>query len=463
MPLTPDALRVAIVGAGPSGFYAAETLQKAAPTVRIDLYDRLPTPFGLVRGGVAPDHPKIKSVTRVFDRIAGHSGFRFIGSTTVGLDVSPAELRQHYDAVIYTVGAEADRTLGIPGEQLPGSHSATQFVGWYNGHPDYAAMSFDLTGEAAAVIGLGNVAMDVTRILLSPPDALVATDLAVRALDALRNSRIRRVHVIGRRGPAQAACTTPELRELGEIPDTDVIVNAADLELDPTSAAWLESSGDRTATKNLELFRQWADRGATGASHQIVFHFSASPVALTGNDGVTGIRIQHNALEPDGRGGVAAVGTNKYESIPVDLVFRSVGYRGIAIAGLPFDDRRGVIPNVEGRVVEHVDSHTAMDGIYVAGWIKRGPSGVIGTNKSCAVQSVDHLLADLVSGRITPSRGAPDELMSMLSARGIRPTSWTDWNTIDHAELERGAATGRPREKLTTMAELHGVLPDRQP
>ncbi len=462
MPLTPDALRVAIVGGGPSGFYAAEALQKAAPTVRIDLYDRLPTPFGLVRGGVAPDHPKIKSVSRVFDRIAGHSGFRFVGSTRVGIDVSPAELRQHYDAVLYSFGAEADRSLGIPGEELPGSHSATQFVGWYNGHPDYASLNFDLSGEAVAVIGLGNVAMDVARILLTPPDILAATDLAAGALDALRNSRIRRVHVIGRRGPVQAACTTPELRELGDIADTDVIVDPAALELDPASAAWLSESGDRTATKNIEIFRQWAERGATGAGRQIIFHFSASPVELIGDDHVTGIRIRQNVLEPDGRGGVVAVGTDQYDTVPVDLVFRSVGYRGIPVSGLPFDERRGTIPNVEGRVVEHVDSHTPLDGIYVAGWIKRGPSGVIGTNKSCAVQTIDHLLADLVSGRITPSRGAPDELLALLASRGIRPTSWADWCIIDRMELERGAAAGRPREKLTTMAELHGVLPDRQ-
>lgn len=461
MPLVPDALRVAIVGAGPSGFYAAEALQKAAPTVQIDLYDRLPTPFGLVRGGVAPDHPRIKSVTRVFDRIAAHPRFRFIGSTRVGTDVSPAELRAHYDAVIYAFGAEIDRPLGIPGEDLSGSHSATQFVGWYNGHPDHSSLEFDLSGEAVAVIGLGNVAMDVARIILTPVESLVSTDLAAGALAALGRSRVRTVHIVGRRGPVQAACTTPELRELGEIPDTDVMVDPAALELDPVSAAWLATGEDRTATKNVELFRQWADRGSTGASRRIVFHFSASPVEILGSGSVTGLRIRHNVLEPDGRGGVVAVGTERHEIIPVSHVFRSVGYRGVPIEGLPFDEWRGTVPNVEGRVVEHVDSHTPLDGIYVAGWIKRGPSGVIGTNKSCAVQTVDHLLADLVSGRITTSRGAPDELLELLARRGIRPTSWQDWNRIDQVELERGAAAGRPREKLTTIAELHGVLTDR--
>ena len=458
MSIPPAALRVAIIGSGPAGFYAAEALQKAAAGIRIDLYDRLPTPFGLVRGGVAPDHPKIKSVARVFERIASQPGFRFLGNVQVGQDITPAELKRHYDAVIYAFGADTDRHLGIPGEHLAGSHPATELVAWYNGHPDYADCTFDLSQRAAAVVGIGNVAMDTVRIMATSPDHLATTDLALHALDALRNANLQELHIIARRGPVQAACTTPELRELGEIDGVDVIVDPQDLELDAASAAFLADDANRTEQNNLALFRGWAERGSTGAPRRIVFHFGVSPVELIGAHHVTGVRLVRNRLLPDGHGSVQAIATDEELTIPIGLVFRSVGYRGTELPGLPFDARRGLIPNVTGRVVESTDSATAIHGVYVAGWIKRGPHGVIGTNKSCAAETVDHLLADAVSGRLPPAEGTAADLDALLAERGVEVTSWADWQAIDRAEVERGKAAGRPREKLVDVAEMLAVV-----
>lgn len=457
MSIPPSALRVAIVGSGPAGFYAAEALQKSAPGLGVDMFERLPTPFGLVRGGVAPDHPKIKSVARVFERIAAQPGFRFLGHVQVGRDVTAAELRHHYDAVIYAVGADTDRHLGIPGEHLAGSHPATQLVAWYNGHPEYADHTFDLTERAAAIIGIGNVAMDAVRILASAPDHLATTDLALHALEALRGANLQELHILARRGPVQAACTTPELRELGDLDGVDVIVNPLDLELDGVSAAHLANEEDRTAHNNLALLRHWAEHGSTGAPRRIVLHFCVSPTELLGETRVEGIRLVKNRLIPDLYGSVQAVPTDRLIDLPVGLVFRSVGYRGTALPGLPFDPRRGVIPNVTGRVVESPDSATAIRGVYVAGWIKRGPQGIIGTNKSCAAETVDHLLADAVSGRLSPAAGRSAELDALLTERGIDVTTWPDWQAIDRAEIARGKAAGRPREKFTDVAEMLAV------
>lgn len=457
MTIIPSHLRVAIVGSGPSGFYAAEALQKGGAGLQIDLFDRLPTPYGLVRGGVAPDHPKIKSVTRVFDRIASQPGFRFLGHVVIGEDVTIEELRQHYDAVILAYGAQTDRHLGIPGEALGGSHAATELVGWYNGHPDYLDCRFDLAHRAAVVIGLGNVAMDVTRILAKSPDALATTDLARHALAALRDSQLHTIHLVGRRGPVQAACTTPELRELGELEGVDVIVNPRDLELDAMSLAHLAAAEDRTAEKNLEMLRGWAARGSRGASRKIVFHFNTSPVELIGEQHVTGIRLVRNRLEADGRGDVRAVPTEEFQTLPVGLVFRSVGYRGVALAGVPFDPHRGVIPNLKGRVVESADSATTVPGLYVTGWIKRGPQGVIGTNKSDAAETVDLLIADAATGRLGLGHLTPlvDDL---LAERGVRVTDWSDWQAIDREEQARGAPAGRPREKITLIEEMLEIV-----
>lgn len=450
--------RVAIIGAGPSGFYAAEALQKAHPGIAIDLFDRLPTPFGLVRGGVAPDHPKIKSVTKVFERIASQPGFRFLGHVEVGTDITVAELREHYDAVIATFGARTDRPLGIPGEHLAGSHAATELVGWYNGHPDYVELPFDLTQSAAAVIGIGNVAMDVTRILAKSPDALATTDLASHALAALRNSAIRTIHVIARRGAAQAACTTPELRELGELEGVDVVVPREYLDLDEASMAVLAAAEDRTAEKNLAVLREWAERAPTGAPIQIHFHFLTSPVALLGEHRLEGMVVERNRLESDGQGGVRAVPTGEQQTLDIGLVFRSVGYRGVALEGFPFDARRGTIPNRGGRVTVGPDSADTIPGLYVAGWIKRGPQGVIGTNKSCAAETVAQLLADLESGAVARRGGHAEQVDALLASRGVRVTSWADWQRLDAEEQTRGAPAGRPREKIVSVEEMLGVI-----
>ena len=454
MSIPPSALRVAVVGSGPSGFYAVDALLKSAPGIQVDLIDRLPTPYGLVRGGVAPDHPKIKSVTRVFEKTAQLSGFRFIGHVHIGEDVSTAELRRCYDAVIYAIGAETDRHLDIPGEHLQGSHPATELVAWYNGHPDYADRRFDLTVPSVAVIGIGNVAMDAVRILSSSPDRLATTDLALHALDALRAANFTDLHIIARRGPVQAACTTPELRELGELDGVDVMVHPRDLELDPVSAAHLAEGGDRTAENNLAILRQWAERGSTGAPRRIHFHFSASPVEITGTHRVEGIVVARNTLVADGHGSVRAVITDETRTHPVGMVLRSVGYRGVALEGLPFDHARGIIPNMGGRVVEGPGSATMIRGVYVTGWIKRGPHGIIGTNKTCAAETVDHLLADAVAGRIAPAEGRAGDFDQLLQDRGIETLDWTDWQGLDRIEVERGAAAGRPREKLVDVEAM---------
>jgi len=451
-------LRVAIVGSGPAGFYAAELLQREQPGVEIDMYDRLPTPYGLVRGGVAPDHPKIKSVTRIYDRIAAQPGFRFLGNVCVGRDLSHEELRAHYDGVIYTVGAQTDRTLGIPGEGLRGSHAATEFVGWYNGHPDFRDFQVDLSVEAAAVVGVGNVAMDVARILASRTADLTATDLAGHALEALGESKVRTVYVLGRRGPVQAAFTNPELREFGELPDADAIVDPRDLELDELSAAELAAAEDRTAEKNMATLREYASRLPLGRPHRVVFKFLTSPVEIVGTDRVEGIRVVRNRLESDGKGGVKAVATDETEVLPVGLVFRSVGYKGVALPGLPFDERSGTIPNANGRVLTAPGAADTLPGVYVAGWIKRGPSGVIGTNKPCAVESASQLLADRASGVLPAPTGDRAALDHLLSERGVRVVSFADWQRLDSLEVEQGKAAGRPRLKFTRIEEMLEAL-----
>lgn len=457
MPPEPPPIRVAIIGAGPAGFYAAEHLQKQPLAVDIDLFDRLPTPFGLVRGGVAPDHQKIKSVTRIYDRIAAQPRFRFFGNVEFGRDVTLADLQAHYHAIIFATGAPTDRPLGVPGEDLPGSHTATAFVGWYNGHPDFRDLEFDLTREHVVVVGLGNVAIDVTRILARTIEELEATDIAPHALEALRHSKVKTVTVLGRRGPVQAAFTTPEVKELGEMPSADFIVDRAELELDAASQRMLDDSDDRTPQKNLDTLRAVAGRLPAGKPRRIVMRFCVSPVALEGDGRLERVRMVRNRLEPDGRGGVRAVATDQEETIPAGLVFRSVGYRGVPLPGLPFDDRACIIPNDKGRVV--TADGGALQGVYVTGWIKRGPSGVIGTNKPCAVETVESLLEDIRERRLSVAPGlSPDALPEHLAGRGVRVVSYGDWQRLDNLERARGEAVGRPRLKFTTIAEMLAAL-----
>jgi len=452
-------LRVAIVGSGPSGFYAAEHLQKKMPGVEIDMFDRLPTPYGLVRGGVAPDHPKIKSVTRVYDRTAAHPGFRFLGNVTIGADVEHGEMMALYDAVIYATGAETDRQLGIPGEALAGSHAATEFVGWYNGHPDYRERRFDLSATSAVVVGMGNVAMDVARILASSMDELTPTDLSQHALDALRSSKVESICMLGRRGPAQAAFTNPELKELGDLAEADVIVDPGEIELDEHSAHQLTTHEDRTAEKNLATLREFAARKPEGRKRRIVLRFLVSPVEILGSSRVEGVKLVKNRLVRGSGNDLKAEATGETETLPAGLVFRSVGYKGIAVPGVPFDPRASIIPNLEGRVLVGPGAPETCRGAYVVGWIKRGPSGVIGTNKPDSVETADRLLEDVASGAISPrARGNRAEVDQILQSRGVQVVTFADWQKLDALEQAAGKPRGAPREKFTRVADMLSAL-----
>jgi len=424
-----------VVGSGPAGFYAAGALLAADLPVEVDLIERLPTPWGLVRLGVAPDHPKIKSVSRAFERIALQPGFRFLGNVEVGRDVQHAELLDLYDAVVYAVGAQSDRRMGIPGEDLPGSWAATEFVAWYNGHPDFQHLEFDLSGERAVVIGNGNVAVDVARMLALTPEELAPTDTTDAAIEAFVSAGIREIVMVGRRGPAEAAFTTPELQELGELAGADVVVDPADLEgAEPT---------DTNSERNLAVLREYAVREPEGKPKRLVLRFLASPVEISGADRVEAIELVRNRLVTDESGTPRAVATGERETLSCGIVFRSVGYRGVALPGVPFDEETGTIPNDRGRV---------SPGLYVAGWIKRGPSGVIGTNKKDATETVELLLEDL---REAPRKDrSADEVEALLLERGVRLVVYEGWTSIDDVERAAGEKLGRPRIKLCTWDEL---------
>jgi ferredoxin--NADP+ reductase len=457
-------LRVAVIGSGPSGFYAAEHLQEQEHLViQVDMYDRLPTPFGLVRGGVAPDHQKIKSVTRVYDKIAGHPEFRFYGNVEMGRDLTHADLTAYYHAIIYAVGARTDRRMGIPREHLPGSHSATEFVGWYNAHPDFRHLGFNLSVQRAAVVGNGNVAMDLARILASPPELLAATDIAEHALEQLAQSRIREIHVLGRRGPAQAAFTNKELKELGELPDVDVIVDPAELELGPELEARLAGAPDRTRDRNLEILREYAARPAVGAPRRIVLHFLVSPVEIVGSERVEELVVAHNELYESEDGSLRPQPTERRSTLAVGLVFRAIGYQGVPLPGIPFDAMAGVIPNEAGRIIDPRTGEPVV-GEYVVGWIKRGPRGIIGTNKPDSQETVRMLLDDLAQGRLdkaeVPSRAVLERL---LAERRHDFVSYDDWQLIDLLEQERGRASGdRPRVKFSRVEEMLHALQERK-
>jgi ferredoxin/flavodoxin---NADP+ reductase len=443
-------LRVAVVGSGPAGFYAAGALLASDVAVDVDMIERLPTPWGLVRLGVAPDHENIKAVSRAFERIAARPGFRFFGHVEVGRDVTHDELVELYDAVIYTFGAQTDRRLGIPGEDLPGSWAATEFVAWYNGHPDYQDLSFDLSHERAVVVGNGNVAIDCARMLALTQEELAPTDTTDAAAEAIVSAGIREIVMLGRRGPAQASFTPVELQELGELAGADVIVDRADLELDPASEAALEEDRER-ARRNVDILREFAARKRTGKPRTLRLRFLVSPVAILGEDRVEAVEVVHNELVLDDRGGLVAFPTDRREIIPCGLVLRSVGYRGVGLAGVPFDEPGGVIPNECGRVL--ADEGRPLPGVYCAGWIKRGPTGVIGTNKKDATETVELLLEDAQEGRIgaAPRAGS---LEALLEERGLECVTHAGWEAIDTGERERGAPLGRPRVKFLTREEL---------
>jgi ferredoxin/flavodoxin---NADP+ reductase len=455
---TDNPLRVAIVGSGPAGFYAAGHLLKSKShpdlCVQVDMYDRLPTPWGLVRGGVAPDHPNIKAVSRVYEKTAAHPEFRFYGNVEYGRDVRRDDLRERYHALIYAVGSQTDRRMGIPGEDLPGSWAATEFVAWYNGHPDYRDLEFDLSHERAVVIGNGNVATDVARMLALTREELAETDVADHALEVLAESKVREIVVLGRRGPAQVAFTNPELLELGEMTAADVFVDPSDVELDPLSEAFIESDEASTrAKKNVEILSGYAAREPIGKPRRIVLRFLVSPVEILGEERVEGMRICHNELVADESGALRARPTEAVEEIECGLVFRSIGYRGTPLEDLPFDERRCVIPSEGGRIV--ADGGSPLTGEYVVGWIKRGPTGIIGTNKRDAQETVDRLLEDVDAGRLLePADPDRDSLDALLAERAPDHVTYAGWEAIDRAERSAGEPHGRPRVKLCSFEEL---------
>ncbi len=457
---TGNPLRVAIIGSGPAGFYTVSNFLKHEDmVVEMDMYERLPTPFGLVRAGVAPDHQKYKTVTKGYDKSANVSSFRFFGNVEYGKHVKLEDLQRYYHQVIFATGAQSDRSLGIPGEDLKGSHSATDFVAWYNGHPDYADYQFDLGCEAVAIVGLGNVAVDVARILCKTPDELGATDMADYAVEALRHSQVKTVYILGRRGPAQAAFTPPEIREMGELEDADVHVPRDEAELDTLSREAMEASGDRNAVKNVQAIQEYAQRETQGKNKQLIIRFLVSPVEIIGDDQgrVSAMKIVRNEISRDDKGRIGARPTEQTETLPVGLVFRSVGYRGVPLPEIPFDESAGTIPNVSGRVTDLAG--TVQEGIYVAGWIKRGPSGVIGTNKVDAKDTVESMVEDAKAGKtFSPEKSGVDDALALVRSRQPDLVTYSDWRKIDEVELERGRESKRPRVKFTNVPDFLSVL-----
>jgi len=454
-------LRVAIIGAGPTGYYVAEhLLRQDRAVVTVDLFDRLPTPYGLVRAGVAPDHQKIKSVTAAFDKVAAHPRFRFFGCVELGKTVTVEDLRRHYHMIVFATGAQTDRRMGIPGEDLRGSHPATEFVAWYNGHPDYRDHEFDLSVERAAVVGVGNVAVDVARILCRSADELATTDIADHALLALRASGIREVYLLGRRGPAQAAFTNPEIKELGELEDCDVVVKPEEVALDSLSREALQKASDRATAKKVEILRSFAQRPLTGKRRRLVIRFLVSPIELVddGSGAVSAIRLSKNRLVATPTGTLQPQPTGEEEWLPVGLVFRSVGYRGLPLPGVPFNEKWGVILNDKGRVLDP-DTKRPVVGEYTAGWIKRGPTGVIGTNKPDAAETVACMLEDFAAGAyLLPEAPEPAAVERMVRERQPSCTTYDDWLRLNEIEVGRGRAVGRPRVKFTRIEEMFRAL-----
>lgn len=446
-------IRVAVVGAGPAGFFTAEALLRSeAPLFDVDVFERLPTPFGLVRSGVAPDHQKIKAVTKTFERTAAHHRFRFLGNVEVGRDLSAEELGTHYDQVVYAIGSSTDRRLGIPGEELGGCHAATAFVGWYNAHPDFREFPIDLGAERAVVVGAGNVAMDIARVLVKAPEQLAKTDIARHAVEALSLSRVREVVLLARRGPAQAAFDPRELADIAALPGVSVSLDLAAVEADAADPTGL----DPRQRKNLELMLELARRPSAPSERRLRLEFNASPIALEGNAHVERVRVERNTAvrEPDGR--VVARGTGETFDLPAGLVFRSIGYQGEPLVGVPFDSKAGVIPNLDGRVT---DGGAVLAGTYAVGWIRRGPLGVIGTNKADAQRVVERMLEDASTlPTREPSTVSHAAIDALLARRGVSVTTYADWLHLDLVEINAGRASGKLREKFASVEAMMNEL-----
>lgn len=458
---TANPFRVAIIGSGPAAFYAAEQLLKQPDlTVEVDMFDRLPTPFGLVRGGVAPDHQKIKSVTKSYDKIAQNPHFRFYGNVEFGKDLTLDDFKDHYHQILYATGAQTDKRMGIPGEDLKGSDPATEFVAWYNGHPDYANYKFDLSHERVAVVGVGNVAIDVARMLCLSPAELAATDVSEEAFAALSQSKVREVYLLGRRGPAQAAFTNPEVKEIGEMEEADAITLPDEVKLDPLSQAEVDKSTDRALIKKVEMLQGYAQPKAESKPRKLVIRFLVSPTEVLGDaEGhVTGLKLVKNVLYQTDAGTISPKATDQTEVLECGLVFRSVGYRGVPLPGVPFNDRWGVIMNEKGRVIDP-DTKQPIVGQYCAGWIKRGPSGVIGTNKPDSVETAVEMIEDLSKGLVwAPAHPEVTAAEALVRERQPNFFSYADWLKLDAIEVAKGQAEGRPRVKITSVAEMLKAL-----
>jgi ferredoxin--NADP+ reductase len=457
---TADApLRVAIIGSGPAAFYAAEHLFKQSDLViEIDMFDRLPTPFGLVRGGVAPDHLKIKSVTAIYDKIASNPRFRFFGNVEFGSHITLEDVAAHYHQVLFANGAQSDRRMGIPGEDLGNSFAATQFVAWYNGHPDYRDLQFDLSQESVAVVGVGNVAIDVARILCRTPEELKQSDIAPHALEALSASRVRTVYLLGRRGAAQAAFTNPEVKELGEMHEAEPVVRPDEVAVDELSRAAV--AADRALQKKVEILQAYAARALEGKPRQLRLRFLVSPVELIGDErgNVRAMKLVKNVLVAGDGGDIKARATDQFETIDVGMVFRSVGYRGVPLPGVPFNEKAATILNDKGRVLDAA-SRAALPGMYTSGWIKRGPSGVIGTNKPDSVETAAAMIEDARAGiALQPTAPSAAAAAALVTTRQPRFVSYEDWKKLDALELSNGTAAGRPRVKFTRVDEMLTAL-----
>ncbi len=453
-------MRVAIIGSGPAGFYAAEALLRRTDTVvHVDMFDRLPTPYGLVRGGVAPDHQSIKAVTRVYEKTAARPTFRFLGNVCLGQDLTVEDLRRHYHQIVYAVGNEDDRRLGIPGEGIARCTPATVFIGWYNGHPDYRHAKIDLSVSRVAVVGNGNVAIDAARILLRTPAELEKTDVAAHALEALRNSRVREVYILGRRGPEQASFTPPELKEFGEMEDVDPIVAPEEL----AGCMIPEAAGNSQQEKNLKILQSFAMRQHGEKTKKLHLRFLVSPKKLIANgDGnVAGLVIEKNRLEVQRDGTVSALGTGETEVLNVGMVLSAIGFAATRIAGVPYDEKARVIANDDGRVVDPA-SRAVIANEYVVGWARTGPQGLIGTHKAASAHVVEHMIADGagLEARELPEREAIDAL---LRGRGVQIVSFGDWKRLDDVEVARGEWRGAPRDKIVDVGSMLAVLDQPEP
>ncbi len=449
--------RIAIIGSGPAAFYAAEHLQKRLDNCAdIDMFEKLPTPHGLVRTGVAPDHQKIKTVAKVYDKVALHPNFRFFGLVEFGKHVKLSDLRKYYHQIIFATGAQTDRKIGIPGENIPGSHTATEFVAWYNTHLEYTGHEFDLSGEKVVIVGVGNVAVDVARTLSLTENEMQKTDIANYAMERIVRSGIKEIYMLGRRGPAQAAFTNPELKELANLQDADLLALADEIELDPFTLTELKEKPDSATEKKLTLLRDASQR-VPSKSKKITIRFLVSPVEIIAGDSgrVKSVKVVKNKLYRSEDGSVRPRPTDQTEEIETNLVFRSVGYRGIALADVPFDEKQGVIPNEKGRILDHAGGFP-ITGLYASGWIKRGPTGVIGTNKRDSGETVNCMVDDIEAGKVlNPDFNSSESIKQLFEQKHI---SYNDWLKVDSFEKEEGQKTGKPRNKVTNLNKILKVL-----